>query len=259
MPVKFAAKTSPGAVRTNNEDSYSADPDLGLFMVADGMGGHKAGEVASAIAIFQAHNYVANKTPLAEALRKTHRDILNAGETKNNGMGSTGVAVLQNGQDYEVNWVGDSRAYRYSFANKQGHLERLTKDHSFVQTLIDNGSISEQEARNHPQRNVITQCLGNKMQNDVKVGETKGAWKANEWLILCSDGLTGELTDEQMSNILKDSQSTDDAVDNLVQKAMEYGGSDNITVVVVESPLAGKSQPTIINRIKGFFSSPSTS
>merc|ERR1711916_11720 len=144
----------------------SADDQLGLFMVADGMGGHKAGEVASAIAIHQTHVYVAQGVSLPEALRKTHLDILNAAETKNNGMGSTGVAILQNGHDYEVNWVGDSRAYRYSFGPGENKLERITQDHSFVQKLIDNGNITEEEARHHPQRNVITQCLGNKMQSE---------------------------------------------------------------------------------------------
>jgi len=254
MPVKFAARTDPGAVRTNNEDSYSVDGELGLFMVADGMGGHAAGEVAAAIAIYQTHRYVEGSHTLAEALSRTHQDILDASVQQNNGMGSTAVALLHDDDDYEINWVGDSRAYSYSFATGQHKLERISHDHSFVQTLVDKGSISEAEARLHPQRNIITQCLGNKLQPDVNVGITKGSWKPKQWIILCSDGLTGELDDRSIIQTLASSKSSAEAVEKLMTQAISQGGGDNITIVIVESPKQSSFGQLVLQRIKSVFS-----
>ncbi|WP_317928698.1 PP2C family protein-serine/threonine phosphatase [Halioxenophilus sp. WMMB6] len=246
MPVSFAAKTDPGKVRTNNEDSYTVDVNLGLFMVADGMGGHDAGEVAAAMAIFQTHRYIAAGVSLTDSLSKTHQDILQAGGKNRHSMGSTGVALHHLGDQYEVGWVGDSRAYRYTFGTGQNLLERLTQDHSFVQTLIDQGSITEEEARVHPQRNVITQCLGNRSQEQVKVGKTAGIWRPNQWLLLCSDGLTGELDDQAISQILSSCNGSENAVELLVQAAIAKGGNDNITVIIVESP----KQPSWIDSFR---------
>ena len=253
MSVKFAARTDPGAVRTNNEDSYSVDGKLGLFMVADGMGGHAAGEVAAAIAINQTHAYVENGSTLADAIALTHQDIVAASKEQNNGMGSTAVAMLNKADNYEINWVGDSRAYVYTFGPGQQKLERISHDHSFVQTLVDKGSISEQEARNHPQRNIITQCLGNKLQEDVSVGVTKGTWRANQWVILCSDGLTGEMDDRSLLRILSSCTNSTEAVNVLIDQAIQFGGADNITVVIVESPKHMSFGQTLLQKIKAVF------
>ncbi|BFM06971.1 PP2C family protein-serine/threonine phosphatase [Halioxenophilus aromaticivorans] len=250
MSVKFAARTDPGAVRTNNEDSFSVDNELGLYMVADGMGGHAAGEVAAAIAINQTHSYIAAGVPLADAIARTHKDIVAASNQHSSGMGSTAVALLDKGDNYEVNWVGDSRAYVYSYGSGQHRLERISHDHSFVQTLVDKGSISEQEARNHPQRNIITQCLGNKLQAEVSVGVTKGSWRANQWLLLCSDGLTGEMEDRSILQILSSCTNSTEAVNRLIDQAIQFGGADNITVVIVESPKHLNYGQALIQKIK---------
>lgn len=236
MSVRFTAVTHAGAVRDNNEDTYIADEQLGLFMVADGMGGHKAGEVASAVAVYTTHEFVANGETLAEAIQRSHNEIVTLAKNNCNSMGSTGVAAMVDATQYEINWVGDSRAYRYSFSGGQSKIERLTQDHSFVQSLIDAGSISEDEARSHPQRNVITQCLGNQMQTEVKVGHTSGRWRPEQWLILCSDGLTGELTDPEIQDLLADCQTIEAARDALLSSALSNGGNDNITLVIIESP-----------------------
>lgn len=254
MPVKYAARTDSGAVRTNNEDSFSVDGELGLFMVADGMGGHAAGEVAAAIAIHQTHKYVVDGLSLADAISRTHHDILAASSERSNGMGSTAVVMQQKKNDhYEINWVGDSRAYAYSFGSSQHKLERISHDHSFVQTLVDKGSITEAEARNHPQRNIITQCLGNKMQPDVNVGITKGSWRANQWLILCSDGLTGELDDRTILQILSSSSNSVEAVNRLIEQAIHFGGADNVTVVIIESPKKMNVLQLALQKIKALF------
>ncbi len=253
MSVKFAARTDPGAVRTNNEDSFSVDGQLGLFMVADGMGGHAAGEVAAAIAINQTHTYVQQGTALAEAIALTHQDIVSASHEQNNGMGSTAVALLNQNDGYEINWVGDSRAYVYSFGAGQHKLERISHDHSFVQTLVDKGSISEQEARKHPQRNIITQCLGNKLQEEVSVGVTKGVWRANQWVILCSDGLTGEMDDRALLQILSSCTNSTEAVNRLIDQAIQFGGADNITVVIVESPKHLSYGRAFLQKLKAVF------
>ncbi|GAA6170203.1 PP2C family protein-serine/threonine phosphatase [Sessilibacter corallicola] len=237
MELNYSAQTHPGAVRANNEDSFSADTDLGLFVVADGMGGHRAGEVASAMVIHQSHKYIEQGHSLVDALRQTHKDILKAGDSNHRAMGSTAVAMASNELSYEISWVGDSRAYLWDFRPAKMCLTRLTNDHSFVQTLIDRGTISEDEARVHPQRNVITQCMGNQQQKEVNAELRRLYWKQKQWIILCSDGLTTELTDKEIMKILNKCESPQDAVDQLLNEAINRGGSDNITIVVVDSPV----------------------
>lgn len=237
MELNFAAQTHPGAVRANNEDSFSADVDLGLFVVADGMGGHRAGELASAMVIHQSHHYIKQGDDLVDALRQTHKDILNTGDNNHRAMGSTAVALYSNELSYEVSWVGDSRAYLWDFRPAKMCLTRLTNDHSFVQTLIDRGSITEDEARVHPQRNVITQCMGNQQQKEVDAELRRLFWKQKQWVLLCSDGLTTELTDKEIMKILNACGSPTEAVNRLLQEAINRGGSDNITIVIVDTPV----------------------
>jgi protein phosphatase len=258
MELNFAAQTHPGAVRENNEDSFSADTDLGLFVVADGMGGHRAGEVASAMVIRQSHNYIEQGYDLIEALRQTHRDILAAGDTNHRAMGSTAVALQSNELSYEVSWVGDSRAYLWDFRPAKMCLTRLTNDHSFVQTLIDRGSITEDEARVHPQRNVITQCMGNKQQKEVDAELRRLFWKQKQWVVLCSDGLTSELTDKEITKILLPCDSPTEAVDRLLQEAINRGGSDNITIVIIDSPVKDSMIGNIFGGLQSLIKSSSS-
>lgn len=238
-PLNYSAATDKGLCRDNNEDTYFADPAVGVWLVADGMGGHEAGEVASAIARDCVQQQVEANIPLYVAIENAHQAILDAANSGVGamGMGSTVVALKSKQHEYEIAWVGDSRAYLWTFQADGGSLEKLTLDHSYVQMLVDTGAISAEEVDNHPDKNVITQCLGSAELRTVKVDLVQGIWEKYQWILLCSDGLTDELDDGSIARILCDSRSPKDAVGKLIQAALDSGGGDNVTVQVVESPL----------------------
>jgi len=242
--ANFSAATDKGLLRGNNEDCFLSRPERGLWLVADGMGGHEAGEVASAIAARTIEENTGNGTLLVDAIQKAHHSVLEAvrdGEGAE-GMGCTVVALLSNGQDYQVAWVGDSRAYLWTpDSNGGGTLEQLSTDHSYVQMLLQTGAIREDEAGNHPDKNVITQCLGAQDMPELQVDSVKGQWTDKQWILLCSDGLTDEIDDELMAQTLCQSRSVREAVNKLMKLALSRGGRDNITVQIVESPLAKTS------------------
>lgn len=231
--ISFACATDVGRVRDHNEDNFCAVPEDGLWVVADGMGGHAAGEVASAIATEHIVSEVGRGTSLCSAVGGAHRAIIAAAHEGRGtlGMGCTVVALRLFGCDFEVAWVGDSRAYLWD-----GCLQPLTRDHSFVQQLIDSGSITEGEARVHPQRSIITQALGAKDLHQVQVDSVTGRLLKGQSIMLCSDGLTGEVEDEQIAAILQNAGSEEQAVESLISAANDNGGSDNITVVLVSAP-----------------------
>ena len=158
VSVVFAAQSVAGQVRTHNEDALVCRPDLGLWALADGMGGHERGEVASALALEELVGAVQQGEELLAAVHAAHLAITAAAQpvAGEAGMGSTLVAVRLNGDEFELAWVGDSRAYRIG----SEHIEQLSHDHSWVQVMVDAGRMSAEEAREHPRRNVILQCLG---------------------------------------------------------------------------------------------------
>jgi protein phosphatase len=219
-------------VRELNEDSHLALPKLGLWVVADGMGGHEAGEVASGITILEIARSVEQGMPLAEAIESAHRAIQTAalqGEGAAN-MGSTVVAAKLNGLLYEIAWVGDSRAYLWN-----GTLHQLTTDHSYVQLLLNAGLITEREIPGHPSRNIISQALGvgGPDKANIKVDLVSGELGESDTLLLCSDGLSGEVTDDGIATILSETIGNQARVDRLIAAALEAGGKDNITVIVL--------------------------
>ncbi len=237
--------TDSGRRRDHNEDTYPAYPDQGLWAVADGMGGHAAGEVASAIVRDRLQQAADNNDNIPQAIQACHRALFDAIEQNIGapGMGSTLVAVSSQQLHYEIFWVGDSRAYlwdngdnRGDKGNNQGRLEQLSRDHSYVQMLVDSGRISTEEAKHHPEKNIITQCLGAQELEQVKVDHLKRRWQSQQWIILCSDGLSNELDDATMAQILSDSSSPQAAVEALMQTALNHGGHDNITVQVIAGP-----------------------
>lgn len=232
--LRYAAETNPGVVRDHNEDIFFADADMNLWFVADGMGGHQGGEVASEIARSTISESVKSGISLSDAIQKTHREIIAAGEKGAGfpGMGCTVVALQVDGQNYSVEWVGDSRAYLWD----GDHLRRISRDHSFVQQLIDQGQISKKEAIAHPKKNLVTQALGVVDLESVVVDRITGEFHRDDQILLCSDGLTDEVPDDQIENILKESTSEQDAVENLLEAALNHGGSDNITIVYVSAP-----------------------
>ena len=230
--IDFALGTHIGLVRELNEDSHLALPKLGLWVIADGMGGHEAGEVASGIAIREIARSIEQGMPLAEAIETAHRAIQTAalqGEGAAN-MGSTVVAAKLDGLCYEIAWVGDSRAYLWN-----GTLHQLTTDHSYVQLLLNAGLITESEIPGHPSRNIISQALGagGADKVNIKVDLVSGELGESDSLLLCSDGLSGEVADDSIATILSETTGNQARVDRLIAAALEAGGKDNVTVIVL--------------------------
>lgn len=234
----FAAQSVAGRVRGHNEDAVLCLPELGLWAVADGMGGHECGEVASALALDTLRQCVVAGSGLESSIHAAHQAILAAvQEEGGRRMGSTVVAVRFVDADYEVAWIGDSRAYRISLDG----IERLTRDHSWVQAMIDAGELSLDEARQHPRRNIVTQCLGQGEQA-LEVGRVQGSLAPGELLLLCSDGLTGELTDEQIQEVCAGAATLDELVDELIGLANRLGGKDNISCIVLGRSMAESAE-----------------
>jgi serine/threonine protein phosphatase PrpC len=227
-------------VRVGNEDSMYADanPYRGVFMVADGMGGHAAGEVASAMAVQIVTRDIAQlrdvSSPhaadiLRAALQDANRAIFNRtiSEVDKQGMGTTASVLILSGNRYLIGQVGDSRIYRA----RNGTLEQLTKDHSYVQEQVDAGYITPEQARYHPYSNVITRCVG--ASPEVEPDVYSGDLTPGDVFLVASDGLTGMLEDAHLQRIVLGKSSPGPLVDTLVHEANRRGGLDNITAVVV--------------------------
>jgi protein phosphatase len=239
--VRFvcAGKTDVGIVRSGNEDNYLMVPDRGLFIVADGMGGHAAGEVASEMAVRIIVRELDDLSQLtdAEAASRMRSAMQEANgaifqrtltEHDKRGMGTTATALtfLAAGR-YLIGQVGDSRAYLL----RDGALQQLTKDHSYVQEQVDAGYLSPEEARTHPYSNVITRCVG--ANAEVAPDTYMGVVRAGDVLLLASDGLTGMIDDPELHQMLASSNEPGALVDTLVDEANRRGGLDNITVIIV--------------------------
>lgn len=229
--IEFGHGTHVGLRRDHNEDTYSAESQLGLWLVADGMGGHDQGEVASAIARDTVVEQCQAGSSLQEAIRAAAKRIIEHSRARESSlpMGTTLAAATVNDNDYEVAWVGDSRVYHWD-----GSLHQLTSDHSYVQELVDQGAITPEQARVHPHRNVVTQALGVTEPSALRVDTIKGHLNSKEMLLLCSDGLTEEVDDDYITHVLsQDDLSAQERVDLLILAALDHGGSDNITVLLI--------------------------
>jgi protein phosphatase len=238
MRLVFAAATDVGRMRKNNEDSYLSSKPVAA--VADGMGGHSAGEVASAIAIEELaalgrRGPWANETDatddLKQAILRANRRIreMAASDRKLNGMGTTLVALLEDGDMVHVANVGDSRGYLL----RQGELSQVTVDHSLVQELVDDGRLSPEDAERHPQRSVITRALG--IDPEVEFDLFTYKLLVGDRLLLCSDGLSDVVEPAQIRKVLLRVRSAQRAARELVTVANDQGGPDNITVIVVDA------------------------
>ncbi|MEP7764745.1 protein phosphatase 2C domain-containing protein [Sanguibacter sp. 25GB23B1] len=232
--ARWGAATDRGSVRRLNEDSLLATPPF--FLVADGMGGHDAGDVASSIVVDAFVPYVkqasVSEVDVRSAVRGARRAIVEFFEPTGMSGGSTltGVAVSTVGDTpalVVVN-IGDSRTYRLS----AGHLEQLSKDHSTVQELVDAGSIAPEDARTHPSRNVITRAISPTADSEPDIWSVPA--RAGDRFLACSDGLTGEIPDEHILEILLRHEDPQAAASALVAAALAEEGRDNITVVVVD-------------------------
>ncbi len=238
MHAEYGYRTDQGKVRTSNEDSYAVSFKHGLFLVADGMGGHAAGEVASQIAATTVQEVVAlhhnsDQNPeetLRLAVEEANCRIYEAARIKREfaGMGSTLTVLSLRDTLYLIAHVGDSRAYLL----RSGSLEQLTRDHSLVWHLLESGVLRKDELSGHPQKNLITRSIG--PHPSVEIDLERGDLREGDVFLLCSDGLTDVVSDENLHRILSDSSKTPQEIgDMLVKTANSLGGPDNITVVVV--------------------------
>jgi protein phosphatase len=240
MKLASQGLTDVGLRREANEDAYLVDPGRGLFAVADGMGGHAAGEVASRLAIETLATSLAPdefpdseeamRDALVVAIQAANERIAQEIRAREalRGMGTTVVAALCRGSRLVVAHVGDSRAYLV----RDGAIERLTRDHSWVNEQVQMGILSEEEAQRHPFRNVITRALGS--AEPVNVDTVTRSLKHGDILLLCSDGLNGLVLDDAiLEHVLASPGDLEKAARSLVDAANAAGGDDNVTVVLL--------------------------
>lgn len=251
LRVSSAVASHPGLRREENEDAYCVRPDLGLYMVADGMGGHAAGEVASKLAVEVVEAFVddtrtadLNRTwpfpfdrslsldgnRLTAALRLANRRINTAmeGNESLRGMATTAAVVLVGGTQVVLAHVGDSRIY----LNRDGHLGQLTQDHSWVSEQVRAGVMTEADARRHPWRNVVTRALSG--GDDPEVEITEHETRDGDEIVICSDGLSGVVPLSTFESIVNAAPTLDAACQALIEAANKAGGPDNITVAVLK-------------------------
>ena len=249
--ISWGARSDVGLVRGHNEDSFLVrDP---LFVVSDGMGGHAAGEVASSIAvetIGERAPGTADDVLLGAAVEAANASVMQAAEEGigKPGMGCTATAVLIEKNRMAVAHVGDSRAY----VLRHGTLVRVTHDHSYVEELVDSGQITADEARSHPSRSIITRALGS--DPDMYADHFSLEVNDGDRIILCSDGLSGMIDDSEIESLAVSSATPQQAADNLVAAALTAGGSDNVTVVVVDvldDGLAEAARKKLVRRFAG--------
>ena len=247
--VEQVGRTDVGRQRSANEDSLVLQPPF--FAVADGMGGARAGEVASAIAAgaFEGASEAgeAAEAQLARILREANRRIYDLAVTDESrrGMGTTLTAAKVHDSEVSLGHVGDSRAYRL----RDGELEQITRDHSLVAELERSGQITPEAAEHHPQRSIITRALG--PEPDVEVDTYTLSARAGDLFLLCSDGLTSMISDDEVAAVLRTSATLDDAADALIKAANQSGGKDNITVVLFRLGELGEGAPAEPTTVAG--------
>ena len=239
--MKAAAVTDVGRVRPANEDSVFTDPEAGFLIVADGMGGHAAGEVASGLAAETIAAFLREKLPafgtlvldaprlLGEAVRRADAAVREraAADLALKGMGTTAVVAVCRGDEVALAHVGDSRAYMLH----EGKLRRITEDHSLVARMVNAGTITAAEARKHHLRNVITRSLGFEGNSEAEVQMLE--WVRGDLLLLCTDGLTGMAEDDEIESVLAGHGADVEAgARALIDLANAHGGSDNVSAIV---------------------------
>ena len=242
MKIETGVRTDVGRVREGNEDSYLMDEPL--FGIADGMGGHAAGEVASSTAVEALSSGAArvnseDPESLVALLKEANRAIFDKATKDDSlhGMGTTCTLVLIDAYRAHLAHVGDSRAYLL----RGGDLSRLSEDHTLVGRMVREGQLTEEEAARHPQRSMITRSLG--IDSDVQVDLRSFDVRDGDRIMLCSDGLTSMTSEDTIKSVLQQKKSPQAAADELVDLANEAGGEDNITVVVLDLSATGDAPP----------------
>ncbi|WP_096202228.1 Stp1/IreP family PP2C-type Ser/Thr phosphatase [Bacillus sp. FJAT-45350] len=240
--MQFAFKTDVGQIRPHNEDNggiFEHENGSILAVVADGMGGHQAGDVASQMTseLLEGRwkSTTSIQTPveaekwLYERINEVNQTLYShaKGNAECEGMGTTLVAAVCTEQFISIGHIGDSRGY---LLNDNGYAQK-TEDHSLVNELVRTGQISDEEAENHPRKNVLLRALGT--ETDIKVDVTTINWEEGNYLLLCSDGLSNKISDDEMSELIAKEETIDEKVNQLIKLANKRGGEDNITVALV--------------------------
>ncbi|CAB1085529.1 hypothetical protein JY97_04140 [Alkalispirochaeta odontotermitis] len=239
LEITFAGKTDVGRKRSNNEDVFAIEPKLGFCLVADGLGGAAAGELASKIFMETALEVFrqADDSTAAEVSKNiqisfnlANQNILKHTQLHpaHKGMGCTAELMAFYEEGFVLGHIGDSRTYRY----RKGRFMRITRDHSLVQDQIEKGVIAPENARNHPMRNVIHKAVG--IDSQIELDIVKSKVLPRDQYLLCSDGLTDMVEDEKILNALKLDLSLDQKVDQLIEMALSAGGRDNVSIVLLE-------------------------
>jgi len=232
--MKAVSRTHIGNVRKSNQDALLVQPgEYGLYGVADGMGGHKAGDVASRMAVDVLKEMLSDRRPSDDALRaaieNANRSIFEAQKTDEalSGMGTTVTLIWEDKRRILLGHVGDSRAYRV----RGGKIEQVSQDHSMVAELVRDGVITPEEALVHPYRNIVTRALG--ADEDVQADITALNKRRGDLFLICSDGLSEYVRENEMLDILQHLPMSE-AADQLLAMALEGGGQDNISLVIAE-------------------------
>lgn len=261
LRIHGAGVSDVGRKRRSNEDSYTTSDDLRLYVVADGMGGHAAGEVASRLAVESIERHIAAAQPdlpptvpsenstlsledpslpvparrVLNAIRLANQEIVRSvrRDQSMRGMGTTVVLAYIQGKRAYIGSVGDSRAYLV----REGEIRQLTDDHTFVNEQVRAGTLTAQEARRHPARNILTRAVGS--QEDIEADVIQEDLKPGDQILLCSDGLTTMVEDEDILDTLRGAGDPETGCKSLVDLANQRGGDDNITAVLI---LAGRPQ-----------------
>lgn len=238
MKRHFEGQTDTGLMRAVNQDCFDWDSEGRFFIVADGMGGHAGGQEASKIATdtvkdyLQAHwdSNLNSETLLTQAVEQANQNILDDQQThpERAEMGTTVVAVIFRDKQCWCVHVGDSRLYHW----RDQQLTQLTEDHTWVAWAVKSGNLSEEEAAIHPWRHVLSQCLGRQELYSIDINTVN--LEPGDRLLLCSDGLTGEVSEADITSYLNQAETCQDAVTKLVDTAKANGGSDNITVLIIQ-------------------------
>ena len=248
MKRRFKGKTDTGVMRSVNQDCLYYDPRGRFFIVADGMGGHAGGQEASKIATETLSDYLEqhwdsdldSETLLHQGVEEANAKIIadQQSHPSRAEMGTTIVAVIFRLEKCWCVHVGDSRLYLW----RENDLSPLTEDHTWVAWALKSGSISPAEAQIHPWRHVLSQCLGRKELHSIDIDILN--IQQGDRLLLCSDGLTGEVSEEEITTYLQKAETCEEAVTQLIKTAKQNGGSDNITVIVIEEGETEDSFPT---------------
>ena len=230
MTFRSVSRTHTGLVRAHNEDAFVERSDAGLWAVSDGMGGHSAGDVASGLVVSALDQLPKDRLSpgaVRESLIGVNNELLaRTAGNHDRTMGATVTVLGADGSNFYCLWAGDSRLYVF----RKGKLIQLTRDHRFIQDLLDAGRITEAEARKHPRRNVITRAVG--VATELELESREGKVEPGDVFLLVTDGVTGACTDEEIADALS-GNSLEDAADEIVRRCLDQGAPDNLTLLLV--------------------------